>query len=158
MSLLPSSALLIYFKDYEQFHRTKGNKITHIFGIPFVLFSLVGLLSKVVLWTPSPDSLFTLDLGLLLVLFGAIFSLRVDYKVGIPFSLYAYLNYILSRHLGLGVLVGIQAVGWFLQLYGHKVYEKKAPAFLTSIEHLFIGPMWIFSWIIGYYDPNTTHK
>jgi uncharacterized membrane protein YGL010W len=154
MSTLPSSALIIYFKDYEQYHRTPGNKLTHFIGIPFVLFSLVGLLAQVVLWTPSPDSLFRVDLGIILALIGGLFSLKVDYKVGIPFVLYAYLNYILARHCPLSALWAIQIIGWFFQLYGHYRYEKKSPAFLTSLEHIFIGPMWIFSWAIGYYRPN----
>ena len=131
--------------------------MTHLLGIPFVLFSLVGLLSYITLWSPSPDSLFKLDLGLLLVLGGAVFSLRVDYKLGIPFSLYAYLNYLLARHCPLTALIAVQVLGWVFQLWGHYAYEKKSPAFLTSIEHLFVGPMWIFSWLIGYYKPTPTH-
>ena len=153
MNTLPSSALLIYFKDYEQFHQTRGNKMTHLLGIPFVLFSLLGLLSHVTLWAPDVDSLFKIDLGLLLFLFGAIFSLRVDFKLGIPFTLYAYLNYLLARHTPMPALITIQVLGWILQIWGHAIYEKKSPAFLTSVEHLFIGPMWIFSWAIGYYLP-----
>ena len=154
MKTLPSSALLIHFKDYEQFHQTKGNKFTHLPGIPLVLFSLVGLLAHVILWAPHPGSLFRIDLGLLLVLFGAAFSLKVDYKLGIPFALYAYLNYLLARHVPLSYLAAIQVVGWILQFFGHLKYEKKSPAFLSSIEHLFIGPMWIFAWIIGYYKAD----
>jgi uncharacterized membrane protein YGL010W len=153
MNTLPSSALLIHFKDYEQYHRTPGNKKTHILGIPGVLFSLVGLLSHVVIWTPSEGSLLPIDLGVILVLAGALFALRVDWKVGIPFALYGYLNYLLARHLSLSVLGAIQIASWVLQFFGHFYYEKKNPAFLTSIEHLFVGPLWIFSWMIGYYKP-----
>ena len=155
MTTLPSSALMIYFKDYEQYHRTPGNKRTHFIGIPLVMFSLLGLLSRVVLWTPAPASLFPLDLGIILFLAGAIFSIRVDWKLGIPFSLFVYANYLWARHLPLNLLIALQVAGWVLQLLGHFVYEKKSPAFLTSLEHLFIGPMWIFSWIIGYYKPST---
>jgi uncharacterized membrane protein YGL010W len=156
MNTLPTSALLIYYKDYEQFHQTKANKLTHLLGIPFVLFSLVGLLSFVTLWSPAADSLFKIDLGIILVLAGAAFSLKVDYKIGIPFTLYAYLNYLLARHVPLWPLVAIQVLGWVLQLVGHFKYEKKSPAFLTSLEHVFIGPMWILSWVIGYYQPTPT--
>jgi hypothetical protein len=155
MSTLPTSALLIYFKDYEQYHRTRGNKLTHLVGIPGVLFSLVGLLSHVQLWTLSTDSLFPLDLGIILALIGSLFALKVDFKLGIPFMLYAYLNYLLARHLPLNILILIQVLAWVLQLVGHFVYEKKSPAFLTSLEHIFIGPMWIFAFFIGYYKPTT---
>lgn len=154
MSTLPSSTLLIHFKDYEQFHQTKGNKMTHLAGIPFVLFSLLGLLSHVHLWSLSPDSLMRIDLGLLLALFGSLYSIRVDFKLGIPFALFVYLNYLLSRHVPMNYLIAIQVMGWILQLGGHIAYEKKSPAFLSSIEHLFIGPMWIFAWAIGYYSPS----
>jgi uncharacterized membrane protein YGL010W len=155
MTTLPTSALMIYFKDYEQYHRTKGNKATHFIGIPFVLFSLLGLLSHVVLWSPSPVSLFPIDLGVALLLSGSIFSLKVDWKLGIPFTLFCYVNYLWSRHVPMNILIALQVAGWVFQLLGHFVYEKKSPAFLTSLEHIFIGPMWIFSWIIGYYKPST---
>ncbi|MBU6153227.1 MAG: DUF962 domain-containing protein [Bdellovibrionales bacterium] len=155
MTTLPTSALMIYFKDYEQYHRTKGNKLTHFVGIPAVMFSLLGLLSHVVLWSPSADSLFPIDLGVILLLAGAAFSLKVDWKLGIPFTLFCYANYLWARHLPLNLLVAIQVVGWVFQLLGHFIYEKKSPAFLTSLEHIFIGPMWIFSWVIGYYKPST---
>lgn len=146
---------MIYFKEYEQYHRTKGNKITHLVGVPLVMFSLLGLLSHVVLWTPAPEALFRLDLGLVLLIAGMIFSVRVDPKLSVPFGLYVVLNYLLARHLSLPVLAGLQVIAWAIQFWGHYVYEKKSPAFFTTLEHLFIGPLWIFSWVIGYYKPTT---
>ena len=155
MNTLPSSALMIHFKDYEQYHRTRGNKLTHLVGVPLVLFSLVGLLSQWVLWSPAPESLFPVDPGILLVIAGSVYALRVDWKLGIPFTLYAYFNYLVGRHLSISLLVVLQILAWAFQLFGHYFYEKKSPAFLTSLEHLFIGPMWIFAWVIGYYKPTT---
>ena len=156
MTTLPSSTLLIYFKDYEQSHQTKGNKIIHFFGIPLVIFSTLGLLAYLTLWTPSPDSLLKIDLGLLLAGFAAFFSLRVDYKMGIPFALFIYLNYLLARHCSLTALIIMNVIGWIFQFGGHIIYEKKSPAFLTSLQHIFIGPMWIFAWTIGYYRPTAS--
>ena len=154
MNLIPSASLLIYFKEYENFHHTRGNKITHMMGIPLVLFSLVGLLAHVVLWGGHDFTGVRLDLGNLLVLAGALFSIRVDYKLGIPFTLFALLNYLIARHLTYPVLGGLQVLGWIAQLVGHWVYEKKSPAFFTSMEHLFVGPMWLFAWLIQYYRPT----
>ena len=155
MSTLPTSALMIHFKDYEQYHKSKGNKRTHLVGIPFVLFSLLGLLSHGVLWTASQESLFPVDFGVILAVAGGIYSIRVDWKLGIPFFLYTYVNYLFARHLSLNLLIALQIAGWIFQLFGHFYYEKKSPAFFTSLEHLFIGPMWIFAWAIGYYKPST---
>lgn len=155
MTTLPTSALMIHFKDYEQYHLNKNNKLCHIVGIPSVMFSLIGLLSYVVLWTPQLESglgsLFRLDLGLVLVAWGSIFSLKIDRKLSIPFILFSLLNYLVARHLSISLLIAIQVVGWAFQLIGHYVYEKKSPAFLTTLSHLFVGPMWVFARWIGYY-------
>lgn len=157
MNLFPSSALMIYFKEYEKYHQTKGNKFCHMFGVPGVTFSLLGLLSHVVLWAPAGmapnEALFQLDLGIILFLIGAIFSIKVDFKLSIPFLLAMYLMYLLSRHLPLSVLIGIQVLSWVFQLYGHYKYEKKSPAFFKNIESLLIGPMWVFAYFIRYYRP-----
>lgn len=156
MATLPTSALMIHFKDYEQYHAHKLNKVCHFFGVPTVMFSLIGLLSYVVLWAPASmedgaESLFRIDLGILIVVWGCLFAFRVDKKLAIPFSIFVYLNYLVSRHFSLGALVAIQVIGWIFQLVGHYAYEKKSPAFLTTLSHLFVGPMWIFAKAIGYY-------
>lgn len=118
------------------------------------MFSLLGLLSHLTLWAPVPDSLFRLDLGFLLFGVGALYALRIDSKLSIPFTLFAYLNYLLARHLSLPLLTGIQIVGWVIQLVGHYFFEKKKPAFFSNITQIFIGPLWIFAWMIGYYKPT----
>ena len=154
LSTLPSSALMIYFQDYEHYHQTRGNKKTHLLGVPLVVFSLIGLLSTLILWQAQPDSLFyRIDLGIILAFMGAAFSLKIDFKLGIPFTLYIYLNYLIARHLPTQSLIILQVLGWTFQLVGHYYYEKKSPAFLTTLEHLFVGPLWVFAWAIGYYKP-----
>ena len=156
MSTLPTSALMIHFKDYEQYHQHKTNKLCHNLGVPLVMFSLLGLLAQVVLWSPSldfgMDGLFRMDLGLLVFLWGAGFAIKTDFKLSIPFILFTALNYLVARHLSIGVLVALQILGWVFQLVGHYAYEKRSPAFLTTLSHLFVGPMWVFARWIGYYQ------
>jgi len=124
-------------------------------GVPAVSMSLIGLLSYVVLWSPSVDfgleALFKVDLGILAVLWGAIFAFRVDRQLAIPYSIFSYLVYLTTRHLPINILLGVQVVGWTLQITGHYFYEKKFPSWINIFSHLFIGPMWIFSKMIGYY-------
>ena len=158
MTTLPTSALMIHFKDYEQYHRNKRNKVCHYVGIPLVMFSLLGLLAQIVLWAPvsgelGSESIFRIDLGLLIFIWGAIFAIRTDFKLSIPFGLFTFLNYLIARHLPISWLIAIQIVGWAFQLVGHYVYEKRSPAFFTTLSHLFVGPMWIFARTIGYYKP-----
>jgi uncharacterized membrane protein YGL010W len=156
MSTLPTSSLMIHFKDYEQFHKHKTNKLCHNLGVPLVMFSLLGLLAHVILWPAQLDSgldsLFRIDLGLMVLIWGSVFAVRTDFKLSIPFILFTALNYLIARHFSLGMLIFLQVVGWAFQLFGHYVYEKKSPAFLTTLSHLFVGPMWIFARWIGYYQ------
>src|SRR5262245_54038494 len=45
-----------WFAEYDESHRHETNKLFHWFGIPLIMFSLLGLLSDVPLpfvpWTP----------------------------------------------------------------------------------------------------------
>ncbi len=149
MALVPSVDLLSRFKDYESSHQTPGNRWTHWIGIPAVVFSLLGLLSQVPLFT-SP---WPIDAAQVLWGIALIWTLRVDWKVALPFGLALAACYFTARELGLMTLLGIQAIGWVFQLYGHARYEKKRPKFLESAQHLFVGPLWGFATLTGYYKP-----
>lgn len=156
MNILPSPTLLIYFKEYEESHRNSWNKHCHTLGLPLVMFSVLGLLSHVVVWAPLPTAnvptpLFQFDFGFLLFLVGAIFSIKMDFKLSIPYLMMAYLMYLLSRQVPLLPLVILQGLGWGFQFLGHYKFEKKSPAFFKSLEHLFVGPMWLFARAIRYY-------
>jgi uncharacterized membrane protein YGL010W len=163
MNLQPTARLLGYFKDYESSHSTDGNRKLHWIGIPLVMFSLLGLLSKVVLLnlaTPTDDGpiwsiLFgQIDLGLVLVFIGLVWSIWVDAKIGIPFVLFSYAQYLYARELDLNLLIALQIIAWVFQLAGHAIYEKKKPKFLENITHLFVGPTWKFALLFGYYKPQ----
>ncbi|MDP9107285.1 MAG: DUF962 domain-containing protein, partial [Candidatus Eremiobacteraeota bacterium] len=43
--------------------------------------------------------------------------------------------------------IGAFAVGWVFQFVGH-AYEGKAPAFLTNLLHLLVGPLWVASHLV----------
>ncbi len=147
----PEFRLIQYFKDYERDHQNPINKRLHHLGIPLVMMSLLGLLEKIPLsnWFGLPA---WVNLGLALLAAGAVFALRVDFKLALPFILYSFILYFFASGLPLSVLIGIQALGWFFQLFGHRVFEKKSPAFLRSLSHLFVGPLWIFAFWIGYHE------
>jgi uncharacterized membrane protein YGL010W len=158
-SLLPNPVLLLYFKDYEQVHRTRGNKLTHYFGIPLVLLSLLGLLSHVTLLSIPAFTFYqpfavSFNLALILLGVGSAFAFRADWKLAIPFTLFNVLGYLIFKDVPIATLIILQTLGWLLQLWGHYYYEKKSPAFFKSIEHTIVGPLWIFARLIRYYTPS----
>ena len=131
------SQLEKYFSSYSEYHQTPGNKITHYFGIPLILFSTLGLLSLIKIYR-------NLDLGLLLWIGATLFYFKLDWKRALPFSVLTLGLYVLSLRVPNSIHWVLFIGGWILQGIGHYVYEKKSPAFITNLSHLLIGPFWIF--------------
>ncbi|MEK7355093.1 MAG: Mpo1-like protein [Bdellovibrionota bacterium] len=128
-----------HFASYDDYHKTKGNKVTHYLGIPLIVFSAFGLLSHIPL--PAPD---WFTIGLVAWLFSSAYYVKLDKKRGAQFSVLTLVIYLVSRWIGWKAHVALFVVGWILQLVGHYKYEKKAPAFITNLSHLLIGPFWIY--------------
>jgi len=146
-----SKKLSSYFKDYAAYHKTSGNKVTHYFGIPMIVISLLGLLSHLVIVpTLGGSAYFQLDGGVILWAGAVLWYLYLDWKLAIPFAVFNLGLYFLGRALPVPICWTLFVGGWIFQLVGHSVYEKKSPAFLTNVTHLLVGPIWIFARLIGY--------
>lgn len=141
-----------YFSDYHEYHRTAGNQFCHYIGVPTIVVTLLGMLSMVTFGSAEMQTwLFRPDLGMALLLFGIGFYFYVDWKIAVPFTLVLFGMYFLGRSIqNFWVLLAIHAGGWVVQYIGHLHYEKKSPAFYKNLTHLFVGPIWVFSKIVGY--------
>ncbi len=147
-----SARLAKNFKDYASYHKTPGNKFCHYFGIPLVMVTLLGLLSG---WVAPANGLtgseyFRLDGGMILWILGMAWYLVLDWKIAIPFGFVSLGLYFIGRAIPLSVLWGLFVLAWVLQFIGHYVFEKKSPAFFKNLQHLLVGPLWIFVRLIGY--------
>ncbi len=143
--------LLHKFHDYSSFHKTKGNQLTHMVGIPLIMISLLGLFSTWKVWPVGEDfGFFQLDGGLLLLSLAGIWYLRAEWKLGIPFLFFAIGCYGVGRAFSSQWLWVAFALGWIFQFIGHYIFEKKSPAFYKNAEHLLIGPFWIFAKWVSY--------
>jgi len=149
---LVSPRLAKFFDDYSSYHKTQGNKISHFIGIPFIVASLLGLLSNLSLSPPGWDfsPYLRLDGGTTLIALALIFYLYLDWKITVPFSLFVGGLYFLGRAIPTPINWGLFVIGWILQGIGHAVFEKNSPAFFKNFTHLLIGPLWIFSKLVGY--------
>ncbi len=149
---LVAPRLAKYFHDYASFHQTRGNQLTHVFGIIMIVISLLGLLGRV---CPSSMCLawsefFRLDAGTLLIVATLPFYFILDWKITLPYAFVMMGLYFLGRTLPTPVCWILFVGGWILQGIGHYVFEKKSPAFFRNFTHLFIGPLWIFAKFVGY--------
>lgn len=131
------------FDDYANFHKTRGNKITHYLGIPMIVVSLLGLLSHLIIadWING---------AVILMAIAVAFYLWLDWKIAIACGSFIIGLYFLSQTLTTPVLWILFVLGWILQFVGHGVYEKKSPAFLTNLAHVLVGPLWVFCNLVGY--------
>jgi len=139
------SCLDRHFNDYSQFHQTKGNEITHYFGIPILMVSILGLLSLLTIGNVQFSQWLRLDAGVILWVVAAVWYFTLNWKLALPFSLFAAGTYALGRMCSVEALWGLFVLGWVLQFVGHIIYEKKSPAFLKNVMHFLIGPFWVFA-------------
>jgi uncharacterized membrane protein YGL010W len=135
-------ALRSQFEEYSRYHSTSGNKITHSIGIPLIVLSLLGLLARVPIAYHVNAAMVA---GFLLLAV----TLRWDWRIGVAFEIVLVALYFLATVIELPLLWTFFVLGWVLQFVGHGVYEKKSPAFLTNVQHLLVGPLWVFCRAIG---------
>ena len=146
---MATSRLVAYFEDYEKFHRTLGNRRSHVVGIPLIVVGLLGLLAGLELGWEVPGGLLRLDVGVVVVTAVSLFYIWLDLKIGVAFDFVLAGFYFLGRALNAPWAWGLFILGWILQAVGHAYYERKSPAFFKNLTHLLIGPVWIFSNVIG---------
>lgn len=107
-------------------------------------------------WTDLPFSLLQLDFAAPILILATIWYCVLDWKLGLSFFLVLAACYWVGRALPLSVTWAFFIVGWILQLLGHSIFEKKSPAFAKNIEHLLIGPFWVFVKILHLEMGSTT--
>lgn len=136
-----------HFEDYESVHKTRGNVICHEIGLPLLIFSILGLLSRIEIF-PA----WGFDFGLLLVLICALWLIYTDWKV-MPSFIFTIIGfYLIARMMENSWLYWAFGLGWVFQLFGHAFFEKKNPAFFRSVKHVFVGPLWLFAKLTGYLE------
>jgi uncharacterized membrane protein YGL010W len=134
-----------HLSTYAKYHRDPRNILTHLVGVPMIVFAVILLLSR-----PSIE------------LFGYIFSPALaGYVIALVFYLRLNLTFgvIMAVLLGAGVYfaaliasqslvlwlvsgLGLFIVGWIIQFVGHH-YEGKKPAFIDDLVGLLIGPLFV---------------
>lgn len=129
---------------YASYHKNPYNKLTHYFGIPIIIFSILLFLS----WFRYPSSPWWLNASLVFVISVFIYYLLLDKIIAIimaiivtPMLILAFWVSLLSFKLNIGLFLALFIGGWILQFIGHIVFEKRRPAFTDNLIQLLIGPV-----------------
>jgi uncharacterized membrane protein YGL010W len=133
-----------YLNDYASYHKTPGNKLTHHFGIPVIVVAIAGAFAKISLGNDLVPGWIGMDLGFLGWIAVTVWYLWLDPKIGVPSSLCMLAAYAIGKQCPLWLCVALFVGGWIVQFIGHIRYEHNRPAFFKNLEHLLIGPVWIF--------------
>lgn len=131
------------FEEYASYHQTRGNKATHVIGIPMIIIGLFGLLSHLQWGSLSAAHVFLAAVW--------VWYFTKDSRLALYFLAPLLALYVVGTNLSTRVLVAIFIFGWVLQFLGHVLYEKKSPAFFKNFLYTLIGPIWLFADLIGYW-------
>lgn len=151
-------ALCNNLSHYAAYHLNSKNIISHLFGIPLIVASIILLLARVELSAAD----FNFDLAQLAILFSAAYYLSLDRLMGLLLLAVFALQYWLlqplmdaSFTLWLSVSIGLFVLGWLIQFIGH-YYERMKPAFFDDIKGLIIGPLFIAAEVLFFlgYKPS----
>ena len=146
-----------WFKEYAVSHQNKTNIAIHFICVPAIFFSIVGLLMSMpsgFLASLVPGSNPFIEnwafVALLLLLF---FYIRLSLKMTVQILIFSAFCIIANYYIGLYaplwiVSLGVFAVAWLGQFYGHKL-EGKKPSFLKDLQFLLIGAAWVIQKMLG---------
>lgn len=129
-----------WFKDYGASHQTKGNKLTHLVGIPLIIMTLLGLLHPLTLFHAGN---FAVPAAMMLWVLGTAFYVWIHPVLGASMFFSVGVLYYVGTVLPRPALWTLFAAGWIFQFAGHYFYEKKMPAFTRNLAHLLVGPLYI---------------
>lgn len=133
--------------SYQSYHTKFVTRVTHYFGIPLVVFSLLIFLGWIHIKVPN---VFDLPLSWIITIAVLIYYAFLDITfAGVLAIAFLILNLIASYFslpaptwLGFKVFAITFILGWALQFLGH-LLEGNKPAFLTNTIQLLVAPLFI---------------
>jgi len=139
----PAVSLL---QQYAEYHRDRRNILTHLVGVPTIVFAVCILLTR-----PSVEvgALVLTPAWLVFAVTALWYLTRGHLGIGVATTAtVGVLTYLAHQFSGASTTqwlawgVGIFVVGWVMQFVGH-YYEGKKPAFADDLVGLLVGPMFV---------------
>jgi uncharacterized membrane protein YGL010W len=135
---------------YLAYHRDHRNVLTHVLGVPMIMFAVLLLLHRADFGWLSPSFLGGLTLGWIATLGFALWYLSMERLAGGILAL--ALLVASAAAAGVAALPGLTfwllfalffVGGWIIQLVGHSVFEGRRPALTDNILQIFVAPLFL---------------
>lgn len=132
---------------YGSRHTKLVTKLTHLVGVPLVIFSILIGLS----WFKfSFPPLFSTNFAWILVVVVSAFYIYLDWRIGIVLLiLFLLLSWLATSMVSSGfnipdflMFVGLFIAGWAVQIVGH-YFESKKSTFFSGLIQIVIAPIFL---------------
>lgn len=137
--LAGSRQIDILLAKYSESHLNPTNEWIHIFCVPTIVFTALGLF-----WSISP----LVALAVALASLAYYLHLSPAFAVGMLLMSSSMLGllYLIPPHLVLKISLSVFVLAWIGQFIGHKI-EGKKPSFLEDLRFLLIGPLFVLGFL-----------
>lgn len=137
--------------QYAAYHRDRRNIATHLVGVPMIVFAVMVLLSRPVLF---PIGAAPVTPALVAALVTIAWYVSLDRPLGLLMAVLFAAGLAAATPLAaagtlawLGWGVGLFVVGWVIQFVGH-AYEGRKPAFVDDLVGLIVGPLFVVAEVL----------
>lgn len=131
---------------YTSYHRDPRNRVTHFFGIPAIVFSILVVLALFRVSIAGIEVSYALLVALAVLCLWISLDLAIGFGMAlflVPCLLVAECLAHISKETTVWSVFAVLFVGgWILQLWGH-VYEGRRPALMSNLFQALIGPMFL---------------
>jgi uncharacterized membrane protein YGL010W len=133
-----------WLDQYAVSHQNRTNQIFHKICVPLIFFSVLGMLWD---W-----KVMELRLSYIFAILGMLFYVRLGVKASLLMLFQLAVSFVIltfwSEQTGAVFWPNliIFVIAWIGQFIGHKI-EGKKPSFFEDLQFLFIGPLWVFSFV-----------
>ena len=150
--------LVTLFESYADFHRHPINQLTHKIAIPLIVFHIIAMLGWIRLLPLAaiPGGYLTAAHLAYFLAIGWYFTM--DAKLAVVMAFLFALCFPIAQWTSTATVIWIAVLGWVIQLAGHVVWEKRAPAFLTNIFQTLIGPLFFVAVLTGRWKTPSVTK
>lgn len=134
---------------YKSVHLNKKNVMTHIVGVPFIIWSLFVLLSLIQLPAQTTFLGFPITASMIffIMVLAYYFMLNLTLAVAAALLLAPVLySALIVAQLEHAILIAaaVFVIAWIVQFIGHH-FEKAKPAFVDDFNQLLIGPLFLLA-------------